>query len=112
MKTVPACLSCGTCCFSHLEAYVRVTGADYLRLGDRAEMWVNFDGHDAYMRMVEGHCLALTLNLEKQAFFCDAYELRPQTCRDLGRNSPACLGEREMKRERPPIALRLSLQHR
>ena len=39
--------------------YVRVSGQDYARLGERVEELVWFDGNRAYMRMVDGHCGAL-----------------------------------------------------
>ncbi len=103
--SLPTCLCCGVCCFSQLEDYVRVTGADHLRLGDAADRLVRFDGNRATMRMFEGHCLALVLKVERQEFFCDCYATRPQICRDLGRGSPACHGERHTKGERPRQAL-------
>jgi len=105
---VPACLACGTCCFSLLDAFVKVTGDDYARLGARAEELAWFDGTHAYMRMVEGHCGALEINAHTGLFVCSAYELRPQVCRDLERASGQCLAEREAKSERPLVALRRS----
>lgn len=99
---VPAdCLYCGVCCHSRLDAYVRVTGADWERLGDRAEEVAGFIGHRAYMKMVDGHCAALRVERDTGRFFCEVYENRPQICRDLGRGSPECLGELAEKRERP-----------
>jgi Fe-S-cluster containining protein len=97
---VPQCLSCGTCCFSTLETYVRVTGDDYARLDDRAEALTTWIGHRAYMRIIDGRCAALRVDLRMRRFVCDVYETRPQTCRDLARGSPECLGERVMKLER------------
>jgi Fe-S-cluster containining protein len=101
----PECLRCGACCFSTLETYVRVSGDDHARLGDAAESLVRFDGHRAYMRMVDGHCAALVVDARSGRFVCSMYEARPDTCRDLARGSPACAGERETKRERPLLAL-------
>ena len=93
----PPCLSCGACCFSELERYVRVSGDDYARLGDRAAELVHFDGHSAFMVMAQGRCAALKLDAKAHAYRCDTYETRPQICRDLGRGSPQCAAERELK---------------
>lgn len=101
------CLTCGTCCFSYLENYVRVTGDDHALLSDHAESLVRFDGNQAFMRMTEGHCAALTIDREKGRFVCSVYALRPETCRDLERGSPACEGELATKSERPLVALRV-----
>jgi Fe-S-cluster containining protein len=98
---LPACLACGTCCFSRLDTFVRVSGEDYERLGERAEELVWFDGNRAYMRMSEGHCRALVIDARSGQFVCSAYAARPQVCRDLQRGSGACLGEREAKQDRP-----------
>lgn len=107
MPEVPPCLACGTCCFSRLETYVRVTGDDYARLGDDAPELVSFIDNRAYMLMVDGHCGALRLDVASREFVCSAYATRPQTCRDLKRGSGACLGELEAKGERPLISLGL-----
>jgi len=102
---VPECLACGACCFSTLLTYVSVSGADYSRFGDDAEEWVSFDGVRAYMRMVDGHCAALAVHGESGVLSCQAYEVRPQVCRDLARGGGACSAEIEAKRERPLLAL-------
>ena len=106
MPAVPECLSCGTCCFSLMLDYVRVSGQDYARLGERVEELVWFDGNRAYMRMVDGHCGALRIDLRSGEFVCDTYGTRPQVCRDLARGSGACLGEIATKAQRPLSALR------
>ena len=105
MLAVPECLKCGTCCFSLLLDYVRVSGDDHARLGERADELVWFDGNRAYMRMVDGHCGALRVQVHSGEFVCDAYETRPQVCRDLARGSGACLGEIATKALRPLLAL-------
>ncbi len=97
----PACLQCGTCCYSHLETYVQVTGADWLRLGGHADRVAHFIGHRAYMRMSDGHCAALQPDTANGTYRCSVYDVRPQTCRDLERGSPACLAEWTLKGERP-----------
>jgi Fe-S-cluster containining protein len=106
MARVPECLTCGTCCFSLLPNFVRVTGDDYSRLAERAEDLVWFDGTRAYMRMIDGHCAALRIETGSGRFVCTAYAVRPQICRDLERGSSACQGELATKSERPLAALR------
>ena len=79
---------------------MRVTGEDWMRLGDAAERVAHFIGHRAFMRMTEGHCAALEIRCAPDgapAFFCTVYERRPQICSDLARASPECEGERAMK---------------
>ena len=101
MPNPPDCLRCGACCHSPAERFVRVTGADWARLGDAAERLAHFigRGNEAYMRMTAGHCAALAIRLDanQQAeYFCTIYERRPQICRDLARGSPECDGERAL----------------
>jgi hypothetical protein len=98
-------LTCGTCCFSELETFVRVSGSDYARLGQHADTLVRFDGVRAYMRMTDGHCSALRVEPEFGRFVCGVYASRPDVCRDLEQGSGACRGERELKAERPLLAL-------
>lgn len=105
MPEVPACLDCGTCCFSALLDYVPVTGDDHARMGDRADELTHFSGNRVFMTMADGHCGALRLIVGTAQFVCDAYAIRPFTCRDLTRGESACLGELETKGERPMIAL-------
>lgn len=105
MLSVPECQACSVCCFSQLDTYVRVWGADHSRLAERAEDLVRFDGNRAYMKMVGGHCAALVLSLGSEGFTCSAYLTRPQICRDLARGSSACHGELEAKALRPLLAL-------
>ena len=105
MHAVPQCLACGTCCFSRLETYVRVSGDDHARLDEKADTLVRFESNRAYMRMIDGHCVALVVDAKTGNFACSAYEWRPQVCRDLARGSAECAGEIETKRERPLIAL-------
>jgi len=99
------CLRCGTCCFSDSGTYVRVSGADFARLGDRAGPLVAWVGNRAYMRMREGRCAALRVEAQTGSFVCTAYEIRPQVCRDLERGSPGCEGELAAKGSRPLLAL-------
>lgn len=101
------CRECGLCCHSASSAFVRVTGADWARLGPRAEELAHFVGHRAYMRMTAGRCAALEVRRGDADegrgggdFFCTIYAQRPQICRDLARGSPECAGEIETKRRR------------
>ncbi len=111
-QDLPGCLACGTCCFSEAERYVKVSGADYERLGDDAERYVAFLGHEAFMQMAEGHCAALVIDPASGWFVCQVYERRPAICRDLERGSPHCLGELDTKASRPGQALaRLRSRH-
>ncbi len=103
---VPECLRCGTCCFSTSDAYVRVSGEDFARLGELAGDLVAWSGNRAYMRMRDGHCAALRVERSTGEFVCTAYERRPQICRDLERGSPECQGEIAVKGDRPVRALR------
>lgn len=100
------CLHCGACCFSALPRYVDVRGADYERLGELAERFVDFDGVRATLRMQEGHCAALqiTVTAGVPRFFCEIYEQRPDVCRELTRGGPACAAERDVKGERALLA--------
>jgi Fe-S-cluster containining protein len=99
------CLTCGACCFSDLPTYVRVTGDDHARLGERAEDLTIFSGNRAYMRLVDGHCAALEVEADTGLFRCTVYADRPAICRELARGSGACEGEIATKGERPRLAL-------
>jgi uncharacterized protein len=100
VNTPADCRACGVCCFSTSDTYVRVTGADWTRLGDEAERVAYFANNRAFMRMTGGHCAALAVRTGTEGardFFCSIYERRPQICRDLARGSPECAGERMIK---------------
>ncbi|HEY0466345.1 MAG TPA: YkgJ family cysteine cluster protein, partial [Polyangiaceae bacterium] len=92
-EITPACLGCGACCFSTLETYVRVSGADHTRLGEQADELTHFEGNRCYMNMSDGHCAALVIELATRQFVCAIYATRPETCRDLARGPAACRGE-------------------
>lgn len=101
---LPNCLSCGVCCFSRLETFVRVSGDDWGRLGPEAGRYAHFIGNRAYMKMDEGHCAALEVRdsfAGNREYFCRIYSQRPQTCRDLERASSHCAAERALKGDRP-----------
>lgn len=83
-----------------------MSGDDHARLGDRADELAYFDGHRAYMRMVDGHCGALRVNAATGHLVCGAYATRPEVCRALVASSSACLGEIATKADRPLSALR------
>ena len=82
---------------------MRVTGADWERLGADADRVAHFLGHRAYLRMREGRCAALETRVAADGtpeHFCTIYERRPQVCRDLARGSPQCEAERSLKADR------------
>jgi len=108
----PACLGCGTCCFSKLVNYVRVDGADHSRIGVAVDTLTHFDGNRCYMNMYEGHCAALAIELGTGQFVCSIYETRPSICRELQRSSPSCQGEIHDKSERPLLLLSSLLARR
>ena len=99
------CVACGACCFSKLESYVAVTGADYARIGEDADTLVQFIGNKAYMRMSDGHCEALVVQENPRSYSCAIYADRPAPCRDLAEGSMTCAAEREAKHDRPGRAL-------
>lgn len=103
--STPACLACGACCFSKLQNYVRVDGADHRRIGDQVEELTHFDGNRCFMNMHEGHCAALVIDLVTREFVCSIYEIRPDICRGLERTSPECRGEIHEKNDRPLLQL-------
>jgi len=100
MEIPENCLHCGVCCFAKSGTYVRVSAADWLRLGDDAAQWARHVGGQAYMRMEEGHCRALQITTPRgqpPVFFCAIYDRRPQVCRDLARGKTACQTELHTK---------------
>lgn len=100
MEIPPDCLHCGVCCFSKSGAYVRVSERDWERLGTDADRWARRVGGQAFMRMEDGHCLALRVTTPRgdlPCFFCEIYERRPQVCRDLARGREACRTELRTK---------------
>ena len=108
MKAIPKdCRRCGVCCCSSAEAYVRVTGEDWHRLGEAADRLAHFIGNRAYMRMKNGRCAALVSEPAGGGaswHLCSVYEYRPQVCRDLQRGSPEC--EAELARKTHVVELR------
>lgn len=106
-SVTPACLSCGSCCFSTLETYARVEGEDHVRLGERADELTIFIGNRCYMKIYDGHCAALVVDVVERRFICGVYDTRPAVCRELERGSGACRGELHEKGERPTALLRL-----
>ncbi|MBI5382434.1 MAG: YkgJ family cysteine cluster protein [Opitutae bacterium] len=103
MEIPEDCLQCGVCCFAKSGTYVRVSEADWRRLGDDADRVARHVGGQAYMRMTDGHCGALHITTTRGAppvFFCELYTRRPQVCRNLARGSQACQTELRCKAAR------------
>lgn len=109
---LPECLDCGACCFSTLPTYLRITGDDHERLGDRAEELSHFVENRCFMRIVDGRCAALVIDPDASRFVCSVYEDRPRICRELRRGSPECEGERHEKGDRPLLAAESLLARR
>ena len=83
--------------------YVRLLGDDWEFLGESANEVAQFIGNRAYMRMRDGHCVALQRidGLDGQRLFhCSIYDKRPTLCRELERGSPECAADLELKAER------------
>jgi len=106
-ELTPPCLACGACCFSQLTEYVRVDGDDHARLGEQVEQLTLFVENRCYMRMHEGHCAALVIDVVSRQFVCSIYEQRPGICRELARRSAECSAEIHEKGERPRVLLRM-----
>jgi hypothetical protein len=96
VNTPSDCLACGACCFWAAQKFVRVTGDDWKRLEQDAPRVAHFIENRAYMRMTAGHCASLEIRTRAGSteFFCTVYATRPQICRDLGRGTAECAGER------------------
>ena len=106
-EPAPPCLSCGACCFSRLTEYVRVQGSDHALLAEQADALTHFIGNRCYMKMAEGHCAALVIELNTERFVCSVYATRPAVCRELERSSSECRAEIHEKGERPQALLRV-----
>ena len=78
-----------------------------MRLGERGDELTVFIGNRCYMKMLDGHCAALVIDLDTRSFVCSAYANRPEICRSLQRASPECAGEIHEKGERPGTLLRM-----
>ncbi len=84
-----------------------MTGDDYERLGDHAEALTLFIGNQAFMKIEDGHCIALVIDPNSNTpFTCKVYEQRPSICRELERGSPQCLGELATKSSLVSLRLR------
>ena len=90
---------------------MRLSGDDWVRLGDETGRIADFDGHRAYLKIHDGHCAALEIRNGlggQREYFCTIYDRRPQICRDLDRGSPHCEGERALKADRAGQERRVS----
>ena len=106
LSGVPECVKCGACCFSRTQEYLRVAGVDHDRLGELAESLTEFHGNKMFMKMVDGHCGALTYDTKQEAYLCSIYEKRPDVCHWLERGSGQCAAERHEKSDRPIVLRR------
>jgi L-Ala-D/L-Glu epimerase len=99
------CVTCGRCCYSNAPNYVPVSPASLARMGETSRGFVRFDGDEAFMHMVGGHCVALQVDAERGRFTCAIYENRPDVCRAFTRGTAICAHERGNKQEQPEIQL-------
>jgi Fe-S-cluster containining protein len=103
MEIPENCLHCGVCCFAKSGTYVRVSEADWTRLGAHADRVARHVGRQAFMRMEDGHCIALQVTTRRGAppvFFCEIYDRRPHVCRQLAQGRAACQTELRTKAAR------------
>ncbi len=99
------CTKCGVCCFSQSPDYLRVAGVDRARLAEDAErLTVSIDGN-TYMRLRDGHCVALVFEAQSSRFLCSIYQRRPDVCRWLEPGSGHCASQRSEKRDRTLVLL-------
>jgi Fe-S-cluster containining protein len=100
-EPLPAnCTECGACCYGDGPKYVRVTGSDYSRLGERAVGVTHFEGNRCYMRLVERRCSALDGSFRERRCSCSLYDSRPEPCRALEHGSAECRAVLERERSR------------
>ena len=55
------------------------------------------------MRLEDGHCAALVIDLEARVFRCGMYAERPDVCRALQRGSSSCKFEYDRKIDKPDV---------
>ncbi len=99
------CCDCGRCCFSDATAYLPVFGFDLARMDERARGFTSNEAGQRFMRLEDGRCSALQLDVEQRRFTCRIYEARPDVCRQLERGSGACGEQWQDKAGRPDVAL-------
>ncbi len=97
------CLPCGRCCFSEDADYLPLFGADEDRLSkENAQFVATIDGRP-HMRLHDGHCAALIIDLDARVFRCGMYAERPDVCRALERGSSSCKFEHDRKLDKPDV---------
>lgn len=72
-----------------------MTGADWERLGERADELTEWTERHAFLRMRGERCIALEVTATSVR--CTIYERRPEVCRTLERGGGACAVERERR---------------
>lgn len=108
LRDVPGCTKCGVCCFSESEDYLHVAEVDAARLGAEAARLTRRIGGRSYMRMNDGHCIALTYRQTTGELLCSIYERRPDVCHWLERGSGQCATERREKKGRGLVMINRS----
>jgi Fe-S-cluster containining protein len=80
-------------------------------MDERARALTHFLGNRCYLRIEEGRCAALVVDVvgvtdgAAPRFVCSIYEARPDVCRALERGGGACRSDRHEKGERPLLAV-------
>ncbi len=100
IATPGSCTACGACCYGDGPRYIRVSGADYERLGEAASRVTQFLGNRCYMILAGRRCAALSHDVEAHTCACTIYAVRPEACRCLERGSPECSAVIERERHR------------
>ena len=85
---MPPCTDCGHCCFFPDERYVMLFDEDLERLGERAAELTHWIKGRCFLRMQDGHCIALRQDGER--WLCSVYEIRPGLCREFQRGYDTC----------------------
>jgi uncharacterized protein len=77
-------------------------------MDEPARALTHFLGNRCYLRIEEGRCVALVIDVADGAaprFLCSIYDARPDVCRALERGGGACRSDRHEKSERPLLAV-------
>lgn len=84
---------------------MRVFDGDWDRMDTRAQSFTSRLDNRRFMRIDDGRCAALLVDVERGTFACGIYEKRPDVCRSLDRGTSICVDERRAKAGRPEALL-------
>lgn len=97
------CTRCGACCFSERDDYIELFGVDVARMDEAALALTHERDGRRFMRFAGGRCTALLRRDDR--LVCTIYEMRPDACRWLARDSGECLAQVAEKRPRALVLL-------